>query len=87
MLNDPLIPAPLTYALRSFAIRLAYHEAGWLVDATSAGDAVAAVKASVPSPWPHPPGELILWVDDEYRKRYGANALGPAWTQLPPAST
>ena len=87
MLNDPLIPAALTYELRSFAIRLAYHEAGWLVDATSAGDAVAAVKASVPSPWPHPPGELILWVDDEYRKRYGANALGPAWTQLPPAST
>ena len=87
LLDYSLTPAPLTYALRSFAIRLAYHEAGWLVDATSARDAVAAVKASVRCPWPHPPGELILWVDDEYRKRYGADALESAWARLTPSAT
>ena len=87
MLNDPLIPAPLTYALRNFAIRLAYHDAGWLIDATSARDAVAAVKASVPDPWPYELGDLILWIADEYRTRYGADAIGSAWIRLRPPST
>ena len=86
MLNDPLVPAPLTYELRTFAIHLAYHAGGWLVDARSACEAVAAVKTSVAGPWPHAPSELILWVADEYRRRHSADAIGPAWIRLIPPS-
>ena len=42
---------------------------------------------SVPGPWPHEPGDFILWVADEYRQRYGADAIGPAWIRLPSPST
>ena len=83
MLNDPLIPVALTYALRTFAIRLAYHDTGWLVDATSARAAVAAVKGSAPGPWPHQPGDLILLIAEEYRRRHGAPTIGPDWIRLP----
>ena len=58
-------------------------DAGWLIEAHSADEAVELVHESVPRAREVWRGELLVWNESYYRSRYLAGAPFPAsWTRL-----
>ena len=56
---------------------------GWIVNADSAGDAIAIVRATVPRAAEVCCGELLAWTERHYRERYLLGGDFPAgWTEL-----
>ena len=57
--------------------------AGWLVDAQSAGEALHIVHDAVPRAREVWRGELLVWNEDYYRRRYPqGDPFPPSWTRL-----
>ena len=58
-------------------------DAGWLVEATSAEEAVDIVHGAVPRARAVWRGELLVWNEHYYRKRYLLDGpFPPSWTRL-----
>ena len=58
-------------------------DAGWLVEATSAEEAVDIVHGAVPRAREVWRGELLVWNEHYYRKRYLLDGpFPPSWTRL-----
>ena len=58
-------------------------DAGWLVDAASAEEAIDIVHGTVPQAREVWRSELLVWTEDYYRHRYLLGAPFPAsWTRL-----
>ena len=70
----------------TFAVALVGEtNAGWLVDAESAGDAVDLVHSTVPRAHEYWKSELLVWNESYYRQRYLAGGAFPdSWTHLTP---
>ena len=68
----------------TFAVALVGEPgAGWLVDAASAGEAVDIVHGTVLRAREGWRGELLVWNEDHYRRRYlRGGPFPPTWTRL-----
>ena len=69
--------------METFAVALAGEiDAGWLVDAESAGEAVDIVHGTVPRAHECRKSELLVWNESHYRERYLAGGPFPdSWTR------
>ena len=74
------------HVTETFAVALVGEtDAGCLVDATSAEDAVSIVHGTVPRAREVWRSELFVWNESYYRQRYLAGAPFPdTWTRLTP---
>ena len=70
----------------TFAVALVGEEHhGWLVDATSAGEARAIVHGTVPRAHEVWRAELLVWLADDYQARHlGGQPFPDSWVRLPP---
>ena len=55
---------------------------GWLVDADCPEDALAIVRTTDRHAATLPPAELLVWTEDQYRRRYLIHTFGPQWRRL-----
>ena len=72
--------------IETFAVALVGDltaDGGWLVQASSAEEAVSTVHAAVPRTQEVPPDELMVWTADSYRHRFLLGGHFPdTWTAL-----
>ena len=70
--------------METFAVALVGEtDTGWLVEATSAGEAVDIVHDMVPRAHEVWRGELLVWTAEYYRERHLAGgAFSDSWTRL-----
>ena len=70
--------------VETFAVAIVGEtNAGWLIEARSADEAVELVHESVPRARKVWRGELLVWNESYYRSRYLAGAPFPAsWTRV-----
>ena len=69
--------------METFAVALAGEPAGWLVEASSADEAIDIVHGTVPRAREAVRAALLVWTERYYRDRYLLGAEMPAsWTRL-----
>ena len=66
-----------------FAVALAGEPSGWLMEASSADEAIDIVHGTVPRVREAGRAELLVWTERYYRDRYLLGAEMPeSWTRL-----